>query len=310
MKCNICGGEIPAGQNTCKYCGNVVSMPEKKQSTSIPRNIEMPPRKPAGNSTSVDAKIYQQNKEQGGYCIKCGRPLDGVTHKCIVCDAAQVSKRAYVNEEFKNREMNIMAQKKKKKKKNNTIRNTVLAILGMIVLFSVAVYGALKLSDMWGIGGANDDSSSSVTVTDKPRVTADPNWEAEVKDDDDKKEKSTPEPTEIPTMAPARTPEPVETGDPVELRGGEYLYPSDTHLISEDELKELTREEIKRIYWEIYARHGYTFDDELADYFENNHSWYMPTTSDATKVEAKFNSIEKRNKSTIEKYQKDMGWRK
>ncbi|MEE0410683.1 MAG: YARHG domain-containing protein, partial [Clostridia bacterium] len=59
----------------------------------------------------------------------------------------------------------------------------------------------------------------------------------------------------------------------------------------------------------IYARHGYTFDDDLADYFENNHEWYMPITSDKPKVEAKFNSIEKRNIKIIEEYQKQKGWR-
>ena len=302
MRCNICGGEMPEGQSTCKYCGNVMPLPEKKEEISpqVRRHIEMPPKHTQG--TTPDMRVYQQNKTQGGYCTKCGRPLDGVTQKCIVCDAAQVSRRAYTNEDYKNREIEIMAQKKKKKKKQNTMLKIFLAIIGMIILFSAAVYGAIKLAGVLGIGGAKDEDTQVVTVTDKPRNTADPNWKAHI-------EEETPEPTEEPTKAPVRTPEPAETGDPVDVRGGEYLYPSDTHLISEGELKELSRLEIKRIYWEIYARHGYTFDDDLADYFENNHKWYMPTTSDKAKVEAQFNSIEKRNIKTIFDYQKKMGWR-
>ena len=259
------------------------------------------------DDVKVDARIYQQDRSRGGYCVRCGRPLDGITHKCIVCDAAQVSQRAYTNEDYKNMEMNKMAQKKKKKKKSNSVRNVILAILAMIIIFSLAVYGALKLSGFLGIGVKNDDQGV-VNGTNIPRVTADPNWKADVSDDEPD-ETQTPEPTATPTMAPARTPEPVETGDPVDIRGGKYLYESDTHLISTEELNKLSREQIKRIYWEIYARHGYTFDDDLADYFENNHEWYMPITSDKPKVEAKFNSIEKRNIKIIEEYQKQKGWR-
>ncbi|MBQ3125165.1 MAG: YARHG domain-containing protein [Clostridia bacterium] len=303
MKCNICGGEIPEGQNICKYCGNVMATTKKEEEKTVPpvrRQIEMPPKHTP--DTVAREKIYQPRRNPEGFCSKCGRPLDGVTQKCIVCDVAEVSQRAYTNENYRIRENQIMAQKKKKKKKQNTALKIFLSILLMIILFSVAVYGAIKLAGSLGIGGASEnDDEPTVVETQKPRNTADPNWKAEVEE--------TPEPTEEPTKAPERTPEPVETGDPVAIRGGEYLYPSDTHLISEGELKEMSRLEIKRIYWEIYARHGYTFDDDLADYFENNHKWYMPTTSDISKVESQFNSIEKRNIKTIFDYQKKMGWR-
>lgn len=303
MKCNICGGEMPEGQSTCKYCGNIMAIKEKQEEKVPPirRHIEMPPKHT--QTIPVNERPYQSKRPQEGFCSKCGRPLDGITQKCIVCDAAQVSKRAYTNEDYRKREIELMAQKKKKKKKKNTALKIFISILLMIILFSAAVYGAIKLAGVLGIGGAQEEDTQVVTVTDKPRNTADPNWKAEVD------EEETPEPTEEPTKAPVRTPEPVETGDPVDVRGGEYLYPSDTHLISEGELEELSRLEIKRIYWEVYARHGYTFDDDLADYFENNHKWYMPITSDKAKVEAQFNSIEKRNIKTIFDYQKKMGWR-
>ncbi len=309
MKCNICGGEMPDRQSVCKYCGNVmppredIKPPQEKNTTDDTHEK----RYVHSDTRGVDARIYQQDRSKGGFCVKCGRPLDGVTHKCIVCDAAQVSRRAYTNEDYKNMEMNKMAQKKKKKKKNNSVRNVILAILAMIVIFSLAAYVALELSGKLGIGVKNNDNDP-LTGTNPPRVTADPNWKADVSDETPKKT-PTPEPTVTPSMVPARTPEPVETGDPVDVRGGKYLYESDTHLISTEELDKLTREQIKRIYWEIYARHGYTFDDDLADYFENNHEWYMPVTSDKSKIEAKFNDIEKRNKSKIEDYQREKGWR-
>lgn len=302
MICNVCGGEIRFGDNVCKYCGNVVNTSKETKNVEITREIEMPPKtSPKNEYTREYVTLYRENRDNSNYCDKCGRPLDGITKKCIVCDAKEVSRRAYINGEFKNREMNNMAQKKKKKKQRNTALLVTLTVLSTIILFLFAIIFAAKIADKWGIGSSND-KSSSVTMTHKPKTTADPNWEAEIDDDDNK---NTPEPTEH----IIRTPIPESTADPVTERGGEYLYDTHTTLISQEELKELERQEIKYIYWEIYARHGYTFDGELADYFENNHSWYMPTTSDLSKAESRFNDIEKRNIKTIEQYQREQGWR-
>lgn len=307
MKCNICGGEMPEGECTCKFCGNV--MPRDKNAGDMikTREIKMPPRQIRMPELDSDMprRTYRPPQKRGGYCTRCGRPLDGVTNKCIVCEASEVSRRAYENEEYREREMNIMAQKKKKQRKNNKIRNIVLAILAMIIIFTVALMFAFEKLPKWlGIGVAPEsDESEVVTVTAKPKNTADPNWKADVNDGKTKKKANTE------TAPPVRTAEPEPTGDPVDLRGGEYLYPTDTRVISNSELDTMDRADIKLIYWEIYARHGYTFDDDLADYFENNHQWYMPTTSDKQKVEAKFNSVEKQNISVIEAYQKSKNWR-
>lgn len=311
MKCNICGGEMPDGQSVCKYCGNIMPEVRKKDEPIVtPQNINEQ-RINYTRNIKPDVEVCQQRRANGGYCVKCGRPLDGVTNKCIVCDAAQVSQRAYTNEDYKKMEMNKMAQKKKKKKKNNSIRNVLLAVIGMIIIFFVALWFAFnKLPGWLGIGVQEETATPEITVTTKPKKTTDPNWKPT---DNDPDETESPDFTQtpLPTKAPVRTPVPVETGDPVETRGGEYEYPSDTKLITEQELKEKKREEIKYIYWEIYARHGYTFDDAgLSDYFEQNHDeWYIPTISDEEKVKANFNDIEKKNIEVIEAYQKKMGWR-
>lgn len=197
-----------------------------------------------------------------------------------------------------------MAQKKKKKKKQNRGRNIILSIIGLIILFMVAIMLALKLAGVLGIGGF----ISNTEETPKPQETLPvvrQTWSPEI----DSTPKPTDKPTDEPTKKPERTPVPQEKGDPVELWGGAYEYRSNTHLITREELDALSRETIKHIYWEVYARHGYTFDGELADYFETNHSWYIPTTTDIQSVEASFNDIEKRNIRTIYDYQKEKGWR-
>ena len=305
MKCNICGGELASGENVCKYCGNI--MPSEKPVEQPTRPLPPVRPKPEPASYERDAEVMPQRRvERMSYCSKCGRPLDGVSGKCIMCDAAAVGRGMSAN--YQNTEEDDMAQKKKKKKKQNTVRNFILATLALIILFAGGIKAAMWIAGSWGILPSQEQEEEVtelpvVGATQKPKST----WEPTT----DPPKKETPKPTEEPTKKPKKTPVPAEKGDAVELRGGEYEYKSHTHLITVDELDKLSRSEIKYIYWEIYARHGYTFDayGELADYFENNHQWYMPTTTDMEAVEAQFNDIEKRNVKTIFDYQKKKGWR-
>lgn len=300
MKCNICGGEIPSGESVCKFCGNV--MPENKKPESKPEaRYEISRTQYDDIDVPVDAKVYRNNEfTRNMYCTKCGRPLDGATNKCIVCDRHEVSRNSYETQRKINVEENHMAKKKAKKNKHTT-RNIILSILGLIALFAVTLLFTIgPMADYMGIGFKVEDRPTPEPMTEqtqKPQNT----WEPE--------RITTPTPTETVTKKPERTATPQEEGDPVELRGGEYMYDSHTHLITEGELDELTRQEIKYIYWEIFARHGLTFDsDELVDYFEIQ-QWYIPTVSTEEEAKSQFNDIEKRNEKTIFNYQKKMGWR-
>ena len=302
MKCNICGGEMPHGESVCKFCGNV--MPENKKPEPKPEvKYESPRTQHNDIDVPVDAQVYRNYEyTKKMYCQKCGRPLDGVTNKCIVCDRREVGSSSYEAQRYINAEGNPMA-KKKSKKKQHTTRNIVLSILGLIALFTLTLLFTIgPLAEYLNIGFRIDREikpsyTSDVEETQKPKNT----WEPE--------RDETPEPTEEATRKPEKTPTPHEEGDPVELRGGEYDYNTHTHLITEAELDKLTRQEIKFIYWEIFARHGLTFEgDELIEHFENK-PWYMPTVSTEDEARAQFNDIEKRNEKTIFNYQKKMGWR-
>lgn len=317
MKCNICGGELPHGENICKYCGNIMNnvdtsdfpkredvKPDKDHRTQDTSHTLRDNPRPTDRQNRADAEVYTNYRRNSAlYCTKCGRPLDGATHRCVVCDAAEVGVRGYSH--ITHKEDEEMAKKKKKK---NTVRNIIFAIIALIILFTITLFFAFgKFSEWLGIGKKPENIDPNASSVSSSAYTADPNWKAKT----DTPKKSTQEPTQtpLPTQKPARTPVPEEKGDPVEIRGGEYLYETNTQYISIEELNDMERDEIKYIYWEIYARHGYTFDNELADYFENNCPWYMPTTSDIKKVESKFNDIEKRNIKTIYDYQKEKGWR-
>lgn len=83
----------------------------------------------------------------------------------------------------------------------------------------------------------------------------------------------------------------------------DYLFPSDTEVLTYDFLNSKTNTEIDYIRNEIYARHGYIFKKQkYRDYF-NNKSWYYGTDSDMSVVEKRFNSIERRNIKILVEYQ-------
>lgn len=91
----------------------------------------------------------------------------------------------------------------------------------------------------------------------------------------------------------------------------DYLYPTDSEYITEQELSLMSKEEVALIRNEIYARHGYTFSTPFyAEYFSGK-DWYVPDPllTDGAEAEKYFNEYERENKNTIVKYEQKMGWR-
>lgn len=86
----------------------------------------------------------------------------------------------------------------------------------------------------------------------------------------------------------------------------DYIFPSDTMLITTAYLDTLEKDEIALLRNEIYARHGYIFQtEEYRNYF-NQKDWYYPNPNFS---ESDFNNIELQNKDTIIDYEKEKGWR-
>lgn len=161
MKCNICGGELPYGERKCKYCGNVIKLnvdEQKPHSEPIKPENEVKPI----NNNQADAKIYANRRTNPAvFCTRCGRPLDGLTHKCVVCDAAEVGRRVYNHDDRERLEAEEMA-KKRKKKEQHTVRNIILAIIGMIILFTLTLFLTFgKFSELLGIGDGKNKNQQS-----------------------------------------------------------------------------------------------------------------------------------------------------
>ncbi len=88
-----------------------------------------------------------------------------------------------------------------------------------------------------------------------------------------------------------------------------FLFPSDTQLITREDLEGKTQRDVQLLVNEIYARHGYIFKtDFLKEYFENQ-QWYKPVTSSNSVVYSSFNDTEKKNAVFLDEYMKEQGWR-
>lgn len=83
----------------------------------------------------------------------------------------------------------------------------------------------------------------------------------------------------------------------------DYIFPdSDTAYLEEDEVKELSKKELRLARNELYARHGYIFgDEELKEYFSGK-DWYSPAIDgDDFKDSEYFNKYEIANRNLIKK---------
>lgn len=314
MKCNICGSEVESGMDYCKYCGNKIDWPKLNEDIT----------------DKIDERAVPS------FCSKCGRKLDVSTHKCLFCDLHnsdgdiykdnmntynnKTVNRYISSDELKHenryyREVNSqMASKSKKKntkkkpEKKNPALVITLSVAGMMALFAVTFLIFFNL-----LGGSTTSENEetqipvvSQTPTTTPVLTSSPMPETTKKPESTQRPVYTKQPTQKPAEKP--TAKPTEKTD-VPITDGKYAYPSESRVITKEELDDMSRQQIKIVLNEIYARHGYTFnDDDLVEYFESK-TWYVPTISDMSEAERKFNDFEMENKNIIVEYQKEQGWR-
>lgn len=101
------------------------------------------------------------------------------------------------------------------------------------------------------------------------------------------------------------TQEPEATQEPQDVSGddSEYVFPdSDSRKLKKSEVKKLSKKELRYARNELYARHGYIFEDEeLKSYFESK-SWYTPSVKgEDFNDEDYFNEYEIANRDLIKK---------
>lgn len=76
-----------------------------------------------------------------------------------------------------------------------------------------------------------------------------------------------------------------------------------SQALTEEDIKGLSKSELRVLRNSIYARHGYTFKDKnLTDVF-SQYSWYKATSNDMTAIAAQMSEVEKSNIDFIQKHE-------
>lgn len=236
------------------------------------------------------------------YCINCGAQLNDRDAVCPMCGAVNNNHEntAYTNYQAQGSPVQN-SQNSPAPHKNNTAIVAIIAVAVVIVAIIAAVAG-VKISQN------KTAEPQTVTVTVTQTTTA---AETE-KETTTEKEKTTvvqqgnvynyyynSDGTPLGPVNPNR----YDDFDLDYYDDWDYLFPSDTEVLTTDFLDSCSKYEVDLIRNEIYARHGYIFKkDKYYNYFIQK-AWYNPTESSMAKVEKKFNSIEHKNIAVLVKYQ-------
>lgn len=195
-------------------------------------------------------------------------------------------------------------------KKNNNQRNVAIGLSLFIVIsiFLLYVFAYQKkapvedtevkesnIKKMETLPKVDEKSDSEVKIITEEIKPGGENKDDRTTDETDKNEE-----VEInDTLSDKDTGEDVDCTDEEEAKGA-FLFPSDSVLITDEELEKLDDKKIELIKNEIYARHGYIFTNQaLKKYFES-FSWYKPNDDYSPKL---LNQTEKANLKIIKKFQ-------
>lgn len=212
------------------------------------------------------------------YCPNCGNIIDIDDKFCGYC-GFDLQK---TNNKKTNNVITIL-----KRKFNNILNKKILICVIILICFIVLFFVILK----------NTNKNLGVEIGNKDATTDDIITNVE---NDNKMSSTTAEPTSTPlaTLQPTSTP-----------NESMYLFDSDKRYITKEFLDTKSKDEIRLILNEMYARHGYIFNlNEYKTYF-NKQSWYTPKYTSEFEAESHFNGIERENKKIIVNYEKVKGWR-
>lgn len=88
-----------------------------------------------------------------------------------------------------------------------------------------------------------------------------------------------------------------------------YLLPSDTRLLTEDDLAGFDEQAVMLARNEIFARHGRTFQTASIQAYFNEQSWYQPDPDYDESAPDALSQIERANVNFLVAYETAQGWR-
>ncbi|MGL5256417.1 MAG: YARHG domain-containing protein [Proteocatella sp.] len=182
---------------------------------------------------------------------------------------------------------------KKKKKKKKSFAPIIITTFIIIAIVAMGIF-AIKSGILGDIKNQfTQKSAQTSSDSENPTEPAEP-----VAPDNDS---TNPDNTVTPTDSSDNSSNPEENNQ----NSDDYLLPSDTKSLTEEDLKDMDKSELRYAINEMYARKGWHFDFG-GDYYEyfSKKSWYKPDESlnSPSDASAKFSEIENVNLATIIKY--------
>ncbi|MEE1494314.1 MAG: YARHG domain-containing protein [Anaerostipes hadrus] len=188
-------------------------------------------------------------------CSNCGREIKKEERFCPYCGS----------------------ENKKTKKKNKWLTG-VMGLIVVCIIFGIAA-GAMNSNKKED--AKKDTASNTEKATEKQTTAA-----------------STKTAVSTETASTKQTKNNTQAADDQqdETENSEYILPeSDTRYVDQDEIDQLTKNEVRLAINEIYARHGRIFENsELREYFESK-DWYDGTIEPEDFDEDVLNQYEKAN---------------
>lgn len=212
------------------------------------------------------------------YCPNCGNIIDIDDKFCGYC--------GFNLQKINNKKANDVVNIYKKRFNNKLYKKILMCVIILsffIVLFFVIAKNTSRILDVDMSNKIINSNDATTNVEDDSNI--------------------------LPTIA-APTSTPISTLQPTSTpKESMYLFDSDKQYITKEFLDSKTKDEIRLMLNEMYARHGYIFNlNEYKTYF-NKQSWYTPKYTSEFEAESHFNEIEKENKKIIVNYEKAKGWR-
>ena len=286
MICKKCGAKIDDNASVCEFCGYVYD-------ESVIDEVPQEPIEPTDATETVEIPDEETEAILDENDVKKNVQMERIRQE-----------KQYRLEEIEKRRQN---------KKRKTRRNRILiAILSLLCIAAIAL-GAYYISS------SSDGTEDIVIITPRPTTSA----TAAPVVSETPEVSATPEATVTPTPA-AETEKPISTVKPVAKptakpvskpassyndvlakTNGAYIFPSSsTTLLSDAQVKGLSKNELRIARNEIYARHGRGFSNKAIQAYFNACSWYkIDNAYDYANEYANLSDIEKANVKLIKAYE-------
>ena len=270
-QCQMCGREIPEGQQLCPTCRNAWEWRQRQQAQSAP--AQEPPQ--GGTAPAADQPPRQEKPHQAA------KPPKAVK-------APKAAKAAKTPKEPKAAKAAPVAKAPQPGKLPAVILGAALVAFVLFFL-AAALFGSrtgwartMPTLETW----QGDSGTTEVADPGPDQIVA-------------------AAPDQALPQQPTDAQQP--TADPGSADSSEYIFPdSDSTYLTRDQVAALTPEQLRLARNEIYARHGRIFQDEaLAAYFGSK-SWYQPLYDGATfdaLGDSVLNQYEIANRDLIQEYE-------